>query len=369
MSRFVQTSSFPRSPPETRGFTLVEIMVSITIGIIILAAVIQIFSSSRATYSLEEGFARVQENARFAMAALARDVRMAGYAGCVNINRTASAGAIFTVTNNLNNPTAFEANFAAGTHLRGHDYNGSDWSPGLPTFFGADEVRPDSDVLVIRHAADFSARITKEMPTTSATIHIEKNSGLNIGDIMIVTDCQQADIFQITSGKPNNGTLGHNKGENASPGNSTQTLSQSYDTDAEVLRFVTRVYFIGNDDDDGGEPALMVRELGGGVMQPGRALAGGVESMHIVYGEDTTGDGSADLYRLPASVTKWTRVVSVRVGLLLRTPDQTGVDVDTASYDVLGDTNNAHDDFGPTNDRRQRRVFTSTVQLRNQRTD
>ena len=41
-----------------RGFTLVEIMVAVTIGLIILVAVAQIFATSRATYGLQEGLAR-----------------------------------------------------------------------------------------------------------------------------------------------------------------------------------------------------------------------------------------------------------------------------------------------------------------------
>ena len=65
-----------------RGFSLVELMVAMLIGLIILAAVVQIFVGSNATYRLDEGLARVQEGARFSMDFLAKDIRMAGYMGC-----------------------------------------------------------------------------------------------------------------------------------------------------------------------------------------------------------------------------------------------------------------------------------------------
>jgi prepilin-type N-terminal cleavage/methylation domain-containing protein len=92
-----------RNSAPVGGFTLVELMVAVTIGLIILAAVSQIFVTSRLSYKLEENLARVQENGRFAMEFLSRDLRMAGYAGCVNVNQALNASANYTATNNLIN--------------------------------------------------------------------------------------------------------------------------------------------------------------------------------------------------------------------------------------------------------------------------
>jgi prepilin-type N-terminal cleavage/methylation domain-containing protein len=61
----------PKAP--SGGFTLVELMVAVTIGLIILAAVSRIFVTSRASYKLDEGLARVQENGRFAVDFLTRE--------------------------------------------------------------------------------------------------------------------------------------------------------------------------------------------------------------------------------------------------------------------------------------------------------
>jgi type IV pilus assembly protein PilW len=108
--------------------------------------------------------------------------------------------------------------------------------------------------------------------------------------------------------------------------------------------------------------------MGQGTMGAAQELVENVDSMQLIYGEDTTADGSADIYRLPAAITDWSRVVSVRLALLLRTPDESGPDTDTKIYSLFGDAGGS-DDFGPPNDNRQRRQFTTTVQLRNLRTD
>ncbi len=70
-----------------RGFSLVELMIALLIGLVIAIGVVQIFSATRATYQLDESLARAQENGRFALEFLSQDVRHAGYAGC---NRDAS---------------------------------------------------------------------------------------------------------------------------------------------------------------------------------------------------------------------------------------------------------------------------------------
>lgn len=75
-----------------RGFSLVELMVAVTIGLIILAAVSGIFVTSKSTYNTTDSLARLQENARFAVHYLSRDIRMAGFAGCLDDLLSISSG-------------------------------------------------------------------------------------------------------------------------------------------------------------------------------------------------------------------------------------------------------------------------------------
>jgi type IV pilus assembly protein PilW len=66
------------------GMTLMELMISITLGLIVSAAMIALFANTKQSYRMNENVARLQENARFAMGFLSRDVRMADYRACVN---------------------------------------------------------------------------------------------------------------------------------------------------------------------------------------------------------------------------------------------------------------------------------------------
>ena len=66
------------------GMTLIEIMIALLIGAFLLGGVLQIFINSKQTYRMQENLSRLQENGRFAMEFLARDIRMAGYWGCIS---------------------------------------------------------------------------------------------------------------------------------------------------------------------------------------------------------------------------------------------------------------------------------------------
>ena len=68
--------------PRHAGFTLVELMIAMLIGVVLMGGVIQIFASSKQTYRTQDELGRTQENARYAMEVLLKDIRMAGYMGC-----------------------------------------------------------------------------------------------------------------------------------------------------------------------------------------------------------------------------------------------------------------------------------------------
>lgn len=65
------------------GFSLVEIMIALLIGLFLLEGILQMFSASQQTYRMQSNLARLQENGRFALDFLARDIRMASYWGCM----------------------------------------------------------------------------------------------------------------------------------------------------------------------------------------------------------------------------------------------------------------------------------------------
>ncbi|MDX1556881.1 MAG: prepilin-type N-terminal cleavage/methylation domain-containing protein, partial [Xanthomonadales bacterium] len=271
-----------------RGFTLVEIMVAVTIGLIVLAAVAQIFATSRATYSLEENLARVQENGRFAMEFLTRDIRMAGYAGCVNVNQALNASANYTATNGLNNPTDFANAFAPQVHIQGHEWTSANtWTPALPAFL-AGQVLDGTDVIVVRRGSETAHRLDGVMADPTAAITIREPNDIDANDIVLVGDCSNVDVVKVTGVSTTSGveSLAHAA---ANPGNVTNGLSKAFETDAEVMKLITRVYFIGNNAN--GVPTLYAWDMDDGQMTNNTTfrleLIPNIESMHVLYGEDT----------------------------------------------------------------------------------
>lgn len=97
-----------------QGYSLIEVMISITLSLILLAGVLQIFSNSKNMYNLGTGYSQLQENGRFASAYLARTVRFAGY------RSTPTTGNFPAMTTTF--PTA--APYITGTQNTGQ--NGSD---------------------------------------------------------------------------------------------------------------------------------------------------------------------------------------------------------------------------------------------------
>lgn len=92
-------------PRRQRGVSLVEIMIAITVGLVLTAGVIQVFVSNKQAYRVQEGLARVQENGRFTLAFITRDVRGSGFLGC--------AGNATPIVNTLNDKTSLPWNFAS----------------------------------------------------------------------------------------------------------------------------------------------------------------------------------------------------------------------------------------------------------------
>ena len=66
----------PKSP--RKGFTLVELLVALAIGVILMAGVYQYFISQQRTYSAQDELLRVQQNARVAETLISKAVQLSG---------------------------------------------------------------------------------------------------------------------------------------------------------------------------------------------------------------------------------------------------------------------------------------------------
>lgn len=80
----------------TRGFTLVELLVAMTLGLVLIGGVISVVVTTRQTLRVNENLAHMQEGARFSFEIMAREIREAGMVPCgtrltANVLRTAGS--------------------------------------------------------------------------------------------------------------------------------------------------------------------------------------------------------------------------------------------------------------------------------------
>ncbi len=74
-----------------KGLSLIELMIAIALSIFIVAAMISLFVNSKQNYRMNENMSRLQENARFAVSFISRDIRMADYRACVKADHRDNA--------------------------------------------------------------------------------------------------------------------------------------------------------------------------------------------------------------------------------------------------------------------------------------
>ena len=116
-----------------RGLSLIELIVALGIGLFLIVGALTVYAQSRSTYGINESIARLQENGRYFFDVVEPDIRMAGYAGCVNVNQALNASANYTATNGLNNATDFANAFAPQVHIQGYEWTSAGtWTPALP---------------------------------------------------------------------------------------------------------------------------------------------------------------------------------------------------------------------------------------------
>ncbi len=329
-----------------RGYTIVEFMVAITIGLFLLGGIAAVFVSSKQTYRMQDSLWQLQDNSRFAMEFLIRDLRMASFRGC--------NGNDITPVNTLNNGTDFNYDFMVG--LQGFEASASSWSPALPSALSAATPPPvaNSDVITIRRAQEPGIGVTAPfMNNNSAALHVDAGSGLSQFDIVLVTDCSASAILQISNANPNtSGTIAHNTGV-GTPGNATSDLGKIFRDDAEIMKLVTVSYFIAPGAAGTGNRSLWRKVTDGAPEE----LAVGVESMQILYGEDTDNDRSVNRYVTADNVTDMNQVRSLKLSFLMATLAN-NITGKPQSYTFNGVA------VTPV-DRKLRRVFSTVVNLRN----
>jgi len=346
------------------GLSLVELLISITLGLILIAGVTQMLLGTKLTFNSQKALSRVQENGRLAIEFMSKDIRMAGYIGCTS--RTGLIGAVLDST--LNNSSNFENDFLTGVQgytissITDPDYTMlSAAGIGIAPKVGTDvialsgavgtgsvvETNNDADNVF----ADFANTVTDGCGAGK-----DSYDGMCGGDVLAVTNCVQGRIFQATDINNPSGVILH--AGSGTPGNAIASWAATdpvFGPGSEITRMEKKVYYVK--DNGAGEPGLWLWVNG-----VSSELIEGVENIAITYGRDTTApkDDVPDVYEDASTIdaaNAWDRVLSVRVELLVRTPEATLNEDQSISF-PMGSTVTKY------TDRRLRQVFTSTVGVR-----
>lgn len=348
-----------------QGFSLIEMMIAITIGLLLLAGLGTVYLGSRQTFRQQEAVARMQEGARYAFEVMTLDIRQAGYTGCAPKNKTYSTLVVSAPPDWFND-------------LATRPLFGYESGAGLPAVVAGALANTDA-VSVLRADDSGNYRVTSHNGP-SAQFQLSANHDLKQGEVLTVVppDCSQAVAFQMTNVNNNNtiSTVVHNTGA-GTPGNSTECLGDptspgclgapsgypSLPADSKIMRMSGRIYYLTNNGNI--QPALF-REIlstsGGNAVSVAEELIEGVENMQILFGEDTSAptDRNIDRYVAANAVTNWDNVFAVRISLLMRSVENSVVNQPQAIA-----FNGATVNSGVGADRRLRKVFTTTIAVRN----
>lgn len=341
------------------GLTLVELMVAIAISLLLTVAIGGVFLSSKSSFRYQDAMSRVQENARFAMEKMSRDIRMAGYNGCGNLSEKEDKSDI--IANVVNGGTG-SLWLDLTTPVMGYEGGVS----AFPTEFS--EAVAGTDAIILKGVDPGTELTVISHNAAAAQINTTVNT-IPAGEILIITDCSKTSIFQMTGPASASKTnIVHNTGTGI-PGNCTKDLGAScpastpytFSPGASLLRMYANGYYIKPSATAGVGNSLWMRSITGQTTgAPADVeLINGVENMQIEYGVDTNADSSANQYVKADSIADWANVVSVKVSLLLATPaTDNNLSSKSQTYTYNGVTTTA-------TDRRVRHVYTSVINLRN----
>ena len=362
------------------GFSLIELMIALTLGLLIMTAILGMYVDlSRTNQEMAKTNSQI-ENARFALQFLQSDIVHGGYwGGFVPAFDDLSFGSVpIDAPDLLPNPCLAYSppwNTAYIDSLIGIPVQSFDAAPPGCTSVVAN-VQPDTDVLVVRHAGTCvpgalgcESDVVGKLYFQASFCELENATRYRLG-----TSNLDLHGRACAAGTPIGGPL------------------------APKRRFVSNIYYIRNFSVSAGDgiPTLVRSEfdLAGSTLahQPAVALIEGVQGLRVELGIDNLGDtGAATDYTAaiawadpgnrdsptnrgdgspdgafvrcttasPCTVAQLSDVVAVQVFVLVRANTVTPGYIDTRTY-KLGTTT-----LGPFNDGFKRHVFSRSVRLVN----
>ncbi len=358
------------------GAIMIEVLVSSLIGTLMLYGALSIMLTSRTTYLARDGLSRVEERGRLALEILSDDIRMSGYRGCVS-------GGSQPVIKGINlsqswmkpelgirgwNYTTADFDFMA---MDASAFSSADWAGG-----GGETAKPtsiqmveESDVIELWKAYPYVMDITatdtaaSPMTMTADTATITGVSGVteSSGNLLMVSDCSRNLLVKANSINETSGAIALAPTDNnAVDRTNTQAEQLSSMTLSQGVILQGIVYFLAIPS-YGDRPSLYRKEIkADGTLKDKTEILTGILNLQFLYGESTNDAIGVERYVEAQDVSDWTKVVSVRIFVLVETENNNVVPEGQDFY-YFDQVHTPENDA----DRRIRRQYSTTVTLRN----
>lgn len=298
-----------------QGFSLIELMIAMVLGLLVTLAAIGMFLSNSRTYDTTESLSRVQENTRMAFELMARDIREAGGNPCsrnllvANVLGAAGGG------------TGWWNRWGSG--VQGYE-NGA----LAGSLAGTDAVE-------LIAGSSSGASVVSHTPGTAAFSVVPLTHGFLANDILMVCDFRQASVFQMTGPATNPVTTGEiqHGASLGAPGNCTTNLGFAqpincavsptpftYAVNSMVVRLQAARWYVAANGRGGNS---LFREALRNNALAVEEVVEGVEDMEITYLLPGGTDYVDSTAILPA---RWREVGSVRLDITLSGRENVGTD-------------------------------------------
>lgn len=321
-----------RGSPSAAGFTLIELMIAMVLGLVIMGGIVSLFAASRQSFRVDAQITRMQDEARFAVEEIARDVQMAGYfaqalvPGAITMDTGLNVGVDCGPAGQPNwilSPV--DAVTGERTALTSVDNATAATAAAAYSCITGGEIRNNTDIVAVKRVIGFE---TPPASIQAGTTYLRSNMTVNL----LYTE-PQVGAFAVPA-----------------PFGDWQYqpriyFVRPYTTAGDNVPSLCRKYLAP------GNPPSMETEC----------IARGIEDLQIDFGLDTDGDGAPNRYLPNPTLTEMQDVVSARIHLLARTGEIDVQQTDDRTYQ-LGNA----PAYTPS-DRFHRRVYTVTVSVRNMR--
>lgn len=292
-----------------KGFSLIELMIAMILGLFIVGGVIAVFVGSTHSFSSNEALSRVQENGRFALEMIAQDLRNVGYKGACYED-------VVSVLD-TGDPDYEDEAFDLNDPIVGWVDDGTEFFAG-----NLNNYENNTDIILIKHAAE-SADALLTADVDQGDVNFSLNGNVSDEQIVVFSNGLGCNVFQNTTsaaGAAARGTAGANINNLSSASNPFTQLFDQDDTEINLLS--SHLYYIGQ----GTAASTALRRIKYSRGRPFDAvmheeLIEGITNMNIRYGLASGAGNALDYSSTAADITAandWDDVLAVRVTLIVQ---------------------------------------------------